>query len=113
MFYAESIHENCIRRMYFDAGKFARFFGDEGCLAHLGCKGFIAMSDCNKRGWNNNTNWCVKAGAPCMACSEPTFPDESAPFYGVFPLNNKRELDQSQLMLNNKEFVEPLTKKPA
>jgi len=89
MFFPKPIHESCIRREYFDAGKFARFIGDDGCLAMLGCKGFVAMSDCPKRGWNNNVNWCIKAGAPCYACSEPTFPDSSSPIYGVYPLTNK------------------------
>lgn len=90
MFYPNRIHEECERRSYFDSGKFAQFIGDEGCLALLGCKGFIATSDCNRYGWNNNVNWCIRAGAPCQACSEPTFPDESEPFYGVYPLTNKK-----------------------
>ena len=38
-FYGKLIHENCPRRAYFDEGKFAKKFGDEGCLYELGCKG--------------------------------------------------------------------------
>lgn len=107
MFYPEPIHDNCIRRQYFDVGKFAQHIGDEGCLAYLGCKGFVAMSDCNKRGWNNNVNWCIKAGAPCQACSEPTYPDQSAPFYGVYPLTNKEKVTYPPVVPNlNIEFPE-------
>jgi len=107
MFYPEPIHDNCYRRQYFDVGKFAQYIGDEGCLAYLGCKGFVATSDCYKRGWNNNVNWCIKAGAPCQACSEPTFPDQSAPFYGVYPLTNKEKVAYGQVAPNLKvEFPE-------
>jgi len=106
MFYPEPIHDQCLRRQYFDKGTFARHIGDEGCLALLGCKGFVATSDCNKRGWNNNVNWCIKAGAPCQACSEPTFPDQSAPFYGLYPLTNKEKVTYAPVVPNLKtEFV--------
>ncbi len=42
--YGRLIHEHCERRPHFDAGRFAKEFGDEGhregwCLYHLGCKG--------------------------------------------------------------------------
>ena len=45
-FYGKLIHENCPRRAYFDEGKFAKKFGDEGCLYELGCKGPITYADC-------------------------------------------------------------------
>jgi hydrogenase small subunit len=106
MFYPKPIHESCWRRQYFDANKFASFIGDEGCLALLGCKGFIAMADCPDRGWNNNVNWCVKAGAPCMACSEPTFPDASSPIYGVYPLTNKKAAASAQLEPHDTQILE-------
>ncbi|TEB12702.1 Periplasmic (NiFeSe) hydrogenase small subunit precursor [Pelotomaculum sp. FP] len=106
MFFPKPIHESCLRREHFDAGRFARFIGDEGCLALLGCKGFVAMSDCPTRGWNNNVNWCVKAGAPCYACSEPTFPDMSSPIYGVYPLTNKTAAAAAYLNPQKTEFLE-------
>lgn len=84
MFYPRPIHDNCRRREDFFAEKFAQKFGDEGCLYMLGCKGITAYSDCPERGWNNKTNWCIRAGAPCLGCSEPGFPDESSPFYEKF-----------------------------
>lgn len=88
MFYPETIHHSCPRRPAFEAGKFASSIGEEGCLAKLGCKGFIARADCDKRGWNHGVNWCIKAGAPCLACSEPYFPDHTGPFYGVYPVSS-------------------------
>jgi len=80
-FYGKLIHENCPRRAYFDEGKFARKFGDEGCLYELGCKGPITYADCPLRRWNRGTNWVIGAGAPCNGCTQPEFPDLFGPFY--------------------------------
>ncbi len=80
-FYGKLVHENCPRRAYFDEGKFAKKFGDEGCLYELGCKGPITYADCPLRRWNSGTNWVIGAGAPCNGCTQPEFPDQTAPFY--------------------------------
>ena len=80
-FYGNLIHENCPRRAYFDEGKFARKFGDPGCLNELGCKGPVTHADCPLRKWNHGTNWCIDAGSPCIGCCEPGFPDLVAPVY--------------------------------
>jgi hydrogenase small subunit len=80
-FYGKLIHENCPRRAYFDEGKFAKKFGDEGCLYELGCKGPITYADCPLRRWNGGTNWVIGAGAPCNGCTQPEFPDQTGPFY--------------------------------
>ena len=80
-FFGTQIHENCPRRPYFDAGKFAKRIGDEGCLYKLGCKGPVAYADCPYRGFNNHTNWCIQAGSPCHGCVEPEFPDKLSPLY--------------------------------
>jgi hydrogenase small subunit len=80
-FYGKLIHENCPRRAYFDEGKFAKKFGDDGCLYELGCKGPITHADCPLRRWNSGTNWVIGAGAPCNGCTQPEFPNETAPFY--------------------------------
>ncbi len=80
-FYGKLIHENCPRRAYFDEGKFAKKPGEEGCLYELGCKGPITYADCPLRRWNNGTNWVIGAGAPCNGCTQPEFPDQTAPFY--------------------------------
>ncbi len=75
LFYGKLIHENCPRRAYFDEGKFAKKPGDEGCLFELGCKGPITYADCPLRRWNNGTNWVIGAGAPCLGCTQPEFPN--------------------------------------
>jgi hydrogenase small subunit len=80
-FYGKLIHDNCPRRAYFDEGKFAKKFGEEGCLYELGCKGPITHADCPLRRWNGGTNWVIGAGAPCNGCTQPEFPDQTAPFY--------------------------------
>ena len=80
-FYGNLIHENCPRRAYFDEGKFAKKFGEDGCLYELGCKGPITHADCPLRRWNGGTNWVIGAGAPCNGCTQPEFPNETAPFY--------------------------------
>ena len=80
-FYGKLIHENCPRRASFDEGKFAKKFGDEGCLYELGCKGPITYADCPLRKWNSGTNWVIGAGAPCNGCTQPEFPDQTSPFY--------------------------------
>ncbi len=80
-FYGKLIHENCPRRASFDEGKFAKKFGEEGCLYELGCKGPITYADCPLRKWNSGTNWVIGCGAPCNGCTQPEFPDQTAPFY--------------------------------
>ena len=80
-YYGKLIHENCPRRAYFDEGKFAKKFGDEGCLYELGCKGPYTYADCPTRRWNSGTNWVIGAGAPCNGCTQPEFPDVTGPFY--------------------------------
>ncbi len=80
-FYGQLIHENCPRRAYFDEGKFAKQFGEPGCLNELGCKGPVTHADCPLRLWNGGVNWCIGSGSPCIGCVEPGFPDQVAPFY--------------------------------
>ncbi len=80
-FFGKLIHENCSRRPYFDAGRFARRPGEEGCLYELGCKGPLTYADCPTRLWNNGVNWCIGAGAPCAGCVEPDFPHLTTPVY--------------------------------
>ncbi|HUT58301.1 MAG TPA: hydrogenase small subunit [Phycisphaerae bacterium] len=81
IFYGSLVHESCPRRADFDAGKFARNFGEPGCLYELGCKGPVTYADCPTRMWNSGTNWCVGAGSPCHGCVEPDFPDRLSPLY--------------------------------
>lgn len=88
MFFPDIIHVGCPRCGYFARGIFAKNPGDEGCLAFVGCKGMVARARCHQRQWNNGTNWCIAAGAPCQACSEPTFPDECSPLYGRYRVSD-------------------------
>ncbi len=79
--YGKLVHENCQRRAYFDEGKFAKHFGEEGCLYELGCNGPVTYADCPTRLWNHGTNWCVGSGGPCAGCTQPEFPDLVSPLY--------------------------------
>jgi len=89
MYYGQLIHETCPRRADFDAGKFAKAFGQPGCLYELGCKGPVTYADCPKRMWNSGTNWCIGVGSPCHGCVEPDFPDRLSPLY--------RKIDETRL----------------
>ena len=90
-FYGNLIHENCERRAYYDEGKFAKKFGDPGCLYELGCKGPVTHADCPIRRWNNATNWCIGAGSPCIGCCGPGFPDLVSPFYEKILISEVKE----------------------
>lgn len=75
--YGRLIHENCERRPHFDAGRFAREFGDEGhrqgwCLYYLGCKGPETWANCPAIGFNDggSGSWPVGTGHPCFGCTE-------------------------------------------
>ncbi len=84
--YGMNIHDNCERRGHFENGEFVKEFGDEGaakgyCLRQMGCQGPDTYNNCPIIQWNQGTNWPVRAGHPCIGCSEPNFWDEMAPFY--------------------------------
>jgi len=103
VFFDRVIHENCERRSYFEQGQFAKDYSDEGCLFELGCKGPTAHCDVSVRGWNGGVNWCCRSGGPCIACTEPTFPDhDGAGLYGL--------LDKKSIM--NIPWIKTLADKP-
>jgi len=84
VFYSKVIHENCERRAYFEEGKYASDYGEEGCLFQLGCKGPVSHCDVSVRGWNNGVNWCARSGSPCIGCTEAEYPDfEGSGLYGL------------------------------
>lgn len=85
MFFGQTIHDSCQRRQQFEDGIFASFPGGSGCLLRVGCKGPITHADCPKRQWNHYVNWPVRAGAPCIGCANPGFPDSTMPFYNHLP----------------------------
>jgi hydrogenase small subunit len=80
-YFGKLIHETCPRRADFDAARFAKKFGDHGCLYELGCKGPVTYADCPTRMWNSGTNWCIGAGSPCHGCVEPGFIEALSPLY--------------------------------
>jgi hydrogenase small subunit len=85
IFYGESIHDRCYRRPFYDQGKFADTFDDEGarkgwCLFKLGCKGPATYNACATTKWNNGVSFPIQSGHGCLGCSEPGFWDVG-PFY--------------------------------
>lgn len=84
LFFGSTVHDKCPRRKHFDAGEFAPSFESkqarEGwCLHLLGCRGPYTYNNCPTAQFNQ-TNWPVRAGAPCIGCSEPGFWNLLAPF---------------------------------
>jgi len=79
-FYGNNIHDRCYRRPFYDKGKFANSFDDEGakkgwCLYKLGCKGPVTYNACATTKWNDGTSFPIEAGHGCLGCSEPDFWD--------------------------------------
>ena len=74
--YDRVIHDQCPRRAHFDAGRFAKQFGDDGhrqgwCLYELGCKGPVTHAPCSTRHFNDIVDaWPIGVGAPCFGCTE-------------------------------------------
>lgn len=74
--YDRHIHDQCPRRAHFDAGRFAKQFGDDGhrqgwCLYRLGCKGPVTHAACSTRHFNEVVDaWPIGIGHPCVGCTE-------------------------------------------
>ncbi|HSH30945.1 MAG TPA: hydrogenase small subunit [Thiohalobacter sp.] len=84
-YFGDSIHDRCYRRPFYDAGKFAKTFDDEGarkgwCLYELGCKGPTTHNACATAKWNMGTSFPIESGHGCIGCSEPDFWDAGS-FY--------------------------------
>ena len=89
-FFAETIHDRCYRRPFYDQGKFAKTFDDEGarkgwCLFELGCKGPVTYNACATVKWNDSTSFPIESGHGCLGCSEPDFWDAGG-FYRALSL---------------------------
>jgi hydrogenase small subunit len=82
-YYGTSTHDNCPRYHDYNKHIFAKNLGDQkGCLFELGCLGPLSFTKCPDRQWNGGVNWCVRASAPCIACSSPHFAARhNFPFY--------------------------------
>jgi hydrogenase small subunit len=89
-FYSETIHDRCYRRPFYDQGKFAKTFDDEGarngwCLFELGCKGPTTRNVCATTKWNGGTSFPIESGHGCIGCSEPHFWDAGS-FYSTLSM---------------------------
>jgi hydrogenase small subunit len=87
VFFGNSIHDRCYRRPFYDEGKFAKSFDDEGarngwCLYELGCKGPTTYNACATLKWNGGTSFPIESGHGCLGCSEPGFWDKGS-FYSA------------------------------
>jgi hydrogenase small subunit len=85
VFFGDTIHDRCYRRPFYDQGKFAKSFDDEGarngwCLFELGCKGPITHNACATTKWNGGVSFPIESGHGCLGCSEPDFWDAGS-FY--------------------------------
>jgi hydrogenase small subunit len=92
VFFGNTIHDRCYRRPFYDQGKFAKSFDDEGarngwCLYELGCKGPTTYNACATIKWNGGVSFPIESGHPCLGCAEPNFWDNGS-FYS--PLASPR-----------------------
>jgi ferredoxin hydrogenase small subunit/[NiFe] hydrogenase small subunit len=93
MFFGDTVHAHCPRQEHFNKGEFALSFDSPEakkgwCLYKLGCKGPYTYNNCPTEMFNQ-VNWPVKAGAPCIGCSEPNFWDDYSPFFHPIEDNPK------------------------
>ena len=84
-YFGTTVHDQCYRRPFYDQGKFAKSFDDEGarqgwCLFELGCKGPTTRNACASLKWNGGTSFPIQSGHGCIGCSEPDFWDAGS-FY--------------------------------
>jgi hydrogenase small subunit len=69
--YGTNVHTQCPR----NGATTASAYGvDRQCLRQLGCRGPNTTAQCPALLWNTGRNWCVDANAPCIGCTEPSFP---------------------------------------
>ena len=92
-FYGKTVHDRCLRRPFYEAGKFALSFDDEGaregwCLFKLGCKGPTTYNACASIRWDSGLSFPIQSNHPCLGCSEPDFWDGPGFYQGLSaPLN--------------------------
>jgi hydrogenase small subunit len=86
-FYGNTIHDRCLRRPFYEEGKYASAFDDDGarqgwCLYKLGCKGPTTYNACASIKWGAGLSFPVQSGHPCLGCSEPDFWDGGGFYQG-------------------------------
>jgi hydrogenase small subunit len=80
--YQYTVHDCCPR----NGTEQATEYGVDGhCLRALGCHGPETVAPCPAYLWNNGVNWCVDSNAPCIGCSEATFPERGLVGAAVAP----------------------------
>jgi hydrogenase small subunit len=82
--YGETVHSNCPRLGMEMATSFAQ---TDKCMMELGCRGPSTFAPCPYQKWNNSVSWCINANAPCIGCTEPTFPSAES-FYSPLGLTS-------------------------
>ena len=83
--YNQTVHSQCPRND-----------DPEHCLAPKGCRGPGTHANCPTQLWNNRTNWCVNANAPCSSCTEPTFPGASSLYAVMYNPHGGTDLNCSR-----------------
>ncbi|MBN1912273.1 MAG: hydrogenase small subunit [Pirellulales bacterium] len=97
MYFRHSVHDECPRFHYWEKSQFAEKFGDEGCLFKLGCLGPLSHTHCPRSQWNGGANWCIRAGAPCTACTSENFAKHrDFPFYRKGEANHPVSYTEAQ-----------------
>jgi hydrogenase small subunit len=86
-YYGKTVHDRCLRRAFYEAGKFAKSFDDEGarqgwCLYKLGCKGPTTYNACASMKWDGGLSFPIQSGHPCLGCSQPNFWDGGGFYQG-------------------------------
>jgi len=86
-FYGQTVHDRCLRRPFYEAGKFATSFDDQGaregyCLYKLGCKGPTTYNACASLKWDDGLSFPIQSGHPCLGCSQPAFWDGGGFYQG-------------------------------
>ncbi len=95
--FGETVHRHCVRGAYYEEGDFAHEFGDPNCLVEIGCWGPVVNCNIASRGMVNNVGGCMNAGAPCVGCTMPGFPDKFAPRWKA-PPGSKASTSASRIL---------------
>ena len=83
--FTETVHRHCPKAGYYEEGVFAEEPGDNECLVEIGCWGPVVQCNIVERGAINHMGGCMVAGAACIGCTMPGFPDKYSPFYKAPP----------------------------
>jgi hydrogenase small subunit len=83
--FGETVHRHCVRGAYYEEGDFAQEFGDKECLVEIGCWGPVVNCNITSRGMIEHVGGCMNAGAPCVGCTMPGFPDKFSPRWKTPP----------------------------